>query len=62
MKRFVLSTFLVSFGALIRVCGSLIRSLIAQLKPRVMCKSLDEVNTMVDQGNSYWYRPLAYPA
>ncbi len=49
MKRFVLSTFLVSFGAL-SGCAGLNSQFDCPIEPRVMCKSLDEVNTMIDQG------------
>jgi conjugal transfer pilus assembly protein TraV len=47
MKRLILSTFLV---ALLTGCASLNSRFDCPMKPGVMCKSLDEVNDMVDQG------------
>jgi conjugal transfer pilus assembly protein TraV len=49
-RRKVFGTALVGLFAIVSGCASLNSQFDCPMKPGVMCKSLDEVNTMVDQG------------
>jgi hypothetical protein len=49
-KRLLVSVFIGSTFAMLSGCASLNSQFDCPMKPGVVCKSLDEVNTMVDQG------------
>jgi conjugal transfer pilus assembly protein TraV len=49
-KRLLISVFIGSTFGILSGCTSLNSHFDCPMKPGVVCKSLDEVNTMVDQG------------
>jgi conjugal transfer pilus assembly protein TraV len=49
-KRLLVSVFIGSTFGMLSGCASLNSQFDCPMKPGVVCKSLDEVNTMVDQG------------
>ena len=60
-KLFNLSLIL-GCGAMLSGCGELNSQFTCPMKPGVTCQSLDQVNTMVDQGKLAEAKPTTLPS